>query len=264
MVDFPKYFSGMEDKLLAELKVIRAVTTHAVNKGNKTEQALRTFLNDHLPRSIEVGHGEAIDNHGNYAGDKQGGDHQIDLLIIDNSHPRFGKIEEPNTYFIEGILAGGEVKTSLQMGQMEAVFKQAVAFKKLNASFAKGDLICSNETDIERFLTRRPYFLFAYESAVKPEALIKRVLELQHDNGVGATEHLDAIFMLGHGSMFNVGDGKSSFMMLQPDGSPITGWGMKSADSLMPLIGWLSAVMPNIVHLSSIVLPYLVKPYPRA
>ena len=47
----------------------------------------------------------------------EGGDHQIDVLIIDDSHHRFGKIEEPNTYFIEGILAGGEVKASLQMGQ---------------------------------------------------------------------------------------------------------------------------------------------------
>lgn len=222
------------------------------------------FLNDHLPRSIEVGQGEAIDNHGNNVGDKRGGDHQIDVVIIDDSHPRFGKVEEPNTYFIEGILAGGEVKTSLQMGQVEAVFKQAVAFKRLKATFGKGDQICSNETDIERFVTHRPYFLFAYESAVKFEALVNRVRQLEHDNGVGATEHLDAIFMLGHGSMFNVGDGKSSFTMLQPDGTRMTGWGFSDAETLMPLIGWLSAVMPNIVHLSSIALPYLVKPYPSA
>ncbi|MBY5353204.1 hypothetical protein HFO94_06565 [Rhizobium leguminosarum] len=254
----------MEAKLRAELEVIRAVTTHAGNKGNKAEQALRTFLNDHLPRSIEVGHGEAIDKHGNEAGDKRGGDHQIDVLIINDSHPRFGKVEEPNTYFIEGILAGGEVKASLQIGQMEAIFKQAVAFKKLNTVLNKGDLTCSNDADIERFLTRRPYFLFAYESAVKTEALMKRVRELELDNGVGATEHLDAIFVLGRGSMFNLGDGKSSFTMLQSDGTPIAGWGFKDTDSLMPMIGWLSAVMPNIVHLSSIALPYLVKPYSRA
>ena len=264
MVDLPAYFSSMEAKLRAELELIRSVTTHAGNKGNKAEQAFRTFLSDHLPRSIEVGHGEAIDKRGNDAGDKRGGDHQIDVLIINDSHPRFGKVEEPNTYFIEGILAGGEVKATLQMGQMEAVFKQAVAFKKLNTILAKGDLTLSNDTDIERFVSRRPYFLFAYESAVKPEALIKRVLELEHDIGVGATEHLDAIFMLGHGSIFNVGDGKSSFMMLQPDGKPMTGWGFKGTDSLMPLIGWLSAVMLNIVHLSSIALPYLVRPYPSA
>lgn len=263
MVDFPAYFSGMEAKLRAELDAIRAITTHAGNKGNKAEQALRTFLNDHLPRSIEVGHGEAIDKHGNEAGDKRGGDHQIDVLIINDSHPRFGKVEEPNTYFIEGILAGGEVKASLQMGQMEAIFKQAVAFKKLNTTLAKGDLTCSNEADIERFLNRRPYFLFVYEASVKPKALIERVLELERDNGVGTTEHLDAIFMLGHGSMFNVGDGKSSFVMLQPDGAPITGWGFRATNSLMPLIGWLSAVMPNVVHLSSITLPYLVKKYQR-
>jgi hypothetical protein len=52
--------------------------------------------------------------------------------------------------------------------------------------------------------------------------------------------------------------------MLKSDGSPITGWGVKDTASLMPMIAWLSAVMPNIVHLSSIALPYLVKPYSRA
>lgn len=263
MVNFPAYFSGMENKLRAELEAIRAATTHAVNKGNKAEQEFRTFLNDHMPRSIEVGHGEAIDKHGNEAGDKQGGNHQIDVLVISDCHPRFGKIEEPSTYFIEGILAGGEIKASLKMDQIETIFKQAVAFKKLKTFLSKGDLTCSNDTDIQRFLNRRPYFLFAYESAAKPEALIKRVLELEHDNGVGATEHLDAIFMLGHGSMFNLGDGKSSFTMLKSDGTPITGWGFKNSDSLMPMIAWLSAVMPNIVHLSSIALPYLVEPCSR-
>lgn len=66
-------------------------------KDDKAELAFRTFLNDHLPRSFEVGHGEAIDKHGNEAGDIGGGDHQIDVLVIDDSHPRFGKVEEPNT-----------------------------------------------------------------------------------------------------------------------------------------------------------------------
>ena len=264
MVDFPDYFSGMEIKLHAELQIIRAGTTHAVNKGTKAEQAFRTFLNDHLPRSIEVGHGEAIDQHGSEAGDKRGGDHQVDVIIINDSHPRFGKIEEPNTYFIEGILAAGEVKASLNMGQVETVFKQAVAFKKLNTVLGKGDMVSFNDTDGERFVTRRPYFLFVYESSVKPELLMKRVLELEQDSGVEATKHLDAIFMLGHGSMFNVGTGKSSFMMIQPDGTPLTGWGFAGIDTLMPLIGWLSAVMPNIVHLSSITTPYLVRRHLRA
>ncbi|MGP4802162.1 DUF6602 domain-containing protein [Agrobacterium cavarae] len=58
----------METKLRAELESIRAARAHAVNKGNKAELAFRTFLNDHLPRSFEVGHGEAIDVHGNEAG----------------------------------------------------------------------------------------------------------------------------------------------------------------------------------------------------
>ena len=77
MVDFPAYFSGMETKLRAELESIRAVTTHAGNKGSKAEQAFRGFLSDHLPRSIEVGHGEAFDKHGNHAGDRRGGDEGV-------------------------------------------------------------------------------------------------------------------------------------------------------------------------------------------
>jgi hypothetical protein len=51
--------------------------------------------------------------------------------------------------------------------------------------------------------------------------------------------------------------------MQKPDGTLITGWDVKGTDSLMPLIARLSAVMPNIVSLSSIALPYLVAPYSR-
>jgi hypothetical protein len=51
--------------------------------------------------------------------------------------------------------------------------------------------------------------------------------------------------------------------MQKPDGTLITGWGVNGTDSLMPLIAWLSAVMPNIERLSSIALPYLFAPYSR-
>jgi hypothetical protein len=44
--------------------------------------------------------------------------------------------------------------------------------------------------------------------------------------------------------MFNLDDGKSSLVMQKPDGTLITGWGVTGTDSLMPLIAWLSAVMP--------------------
>lgn len=63
--------------------------------------------------------------------------------------------------------------------------------------------------------------------------------------------------------MFNLDDGKSSFVMQKPDGTLITGWGVKGTDSPMPLMAWLSAVMPHVVRLSSIALPYLVAPYSR-
>lgn len=250
-MDFLRYFTGHEDKLLAELSNVRATLTHAGNKGQRAEQAFREFLSDHLPRSMEVGHGEAVDSEGGQVG-AAGGEHQIDVLVISDAHPRFGKIEEPSTYFIEGVNAGGEVKSLLKLSHLDAAFKQAVSFKKLYQILGAGDMSFSNETDLRRFVCSRPYFLFAYEAEATLEAIVERVGRLQREQGVDDEHHFDAIFVLGQGGAVNLGDGKSSFVM-NSEGQRMTGWGKTKEPTLLSFIAWLSVVMPSITKMSPVI-----------
>lgn len=257
-MDFIRYFDGQEEKLRAELSSTRATLTHSGNKGQRAEAAFRDFLSDHLPRSMEVGHGETVDRTGAMAGSR-GGYHQIDVLVISDSHPRFGKIEEPSTYFIEGVNAGGEVKSNLKLSHIEPAFNQARKFKKLNQVLGAGDLCFSNESDARRFLEKRPYFLFAYESETPLDSIIGRLLELENSRDCGSEDHFDAIFIMGQGAAINLGDGGSSFVMKSADGKNTVGWSKAKGSSLMTLITWLSIVMPSVVKLSPILANYLVE-----
>ena len=257
-MQFNPYFATMESKLTNELATIRASLNHNTNKGDRAASAFRAFLADHLPRKLEVGHGEVTDTHGTSAGEV-GGDHQVDALIINEYHPRFAKIEEPSLYLAEGVSGGAEIKSALSSKDIKAIVKQAVAFKKIKPAFRAGDMTFTNDVDMERFYNRLPYFLFAYESQLTLETLIASIRAEAASLGAGETGHFDAVFLLDRGAALNLGDGKGAIKMLNAEGAPCAGWSKTTNGVLMSLIGWLSGVLPSIQRNSPILLPYLVR-----
>jgi hypothetical protein len=128
MTRFEAHLLGYEKKLKAELEIIRADFEHSGNKGAGAEAAFRRFLGEHLPRRLEVGHGEAVDSKDNVAGglDKPG---QIDAIIIDDRHPRFVSASEPAPYLIEAILAAGEIKSMLTSRHLRLTLEKAARFR---------------------------------------------------------------------------------------------------------------------------------------
>lgn len=208
-MDLERYFSGYEDKLLAELSMERSSLTHSGNKGANLETKFRTFLSDHLPRRLEVAHGEVIDSMGAQAGDKFMHAGQIDTIIIDDEQPKFGNLNEPSTYFIESVNAAAEVKALLTSSQISSIVEKASRFKSLSPKFHDKDTINTTSGDIHRFYNKRPFFLFCYESQLTPEGLLKNILAAEKEQNLSATGHLDAIFCLDRGSLYNLGDGQS-------------------------------------------------------
>jgi hypothetical protein len=116
---------------------------------------------------------------------------QIDVIIIDDQHPRFVAPSEPATYFIEAILSAGEIKSVLASQHLRLALEKAARFKTLIPTFGQGDMIFSNPSDKERFVNRRAYFLFAYESALSLEGIIAGI----------------------EGCLINLGDGTGSLKM---------------------------------------------------
>lgn len=253
-----QYFEAAEHKLRAELNAVRASLAHSGNKGARVENVFRKFLDAHIPRRYEVGHGEVLDKSGANAG-AQEGPGQIDVLIIDDAHPRFADISEPTFYFIEGVLAGAEIKASLKLSDAEEIIKKAAEFKRLWTLLGPGDLSFHTEADRERFLNRRPYFLFAFESETPLDSFLQRVSELEQAMGLAPIAHLDAIFLLDRGALINLGDGQGSLASFNNDGTKLAGWLKSSRPVLISLISWLNVVMPSIVHMSPIILGYIIR-----
>ncbi len=255
-MDLTRYFEAIGVKLSAELAGVRATMSHSGNKGSRTEEAFREFLRDHIPRKHDVGHGEVTDVQGRSAGAMYGPG-QIDVLIIDEAHPRFAGPAEPGLYFIEGVLAGGEVKTHLKLGDVDEIVRKAAAFKLLQVTHAEGDAIRAQLEDFERFVNRRPYFLFAYESETTVDSLVTRLNESARSQGISLVQSVDAVFLLDRGAAINVGDGQGSVRGIDGVGNPIRGWVAQQNPVMVDLIAWLHEVMPNITHARSLICRYV-------
>lgn len=252
------YFEALGDKLKADLAATRASLSHAGNKGAKAEMVFRNFLRMHIPRTYDVGHGEVIDTAGNCAGANKGPG-QLDVIVIDDAHPRFVEVQEPGLYFVEGVLAAGEVKAALKLSDAEEIISKAAAFKRLRTALGVGDLVFANDEDMDRFFNRRPYFLFAFEAATPLESFYTRIIELESSLGLGPTDHLDAIFLLDRGAAVNLGTGRGGLVSIDANGKPTVGWLRETRPVVIALISWLSEVMPRIVRLSPITRNYLTR-----
>ncbi len=257
-MDLSDYFDAVGEDLKNSVTKTRATLSHSGNKGTQAEAAFRDFLRKHLPRSFDVGHGEIIDRAGSVVGSRQEAG-QIDVIVFDESHPRFVEVETPGLYLIEGVVASAEVKMSLQLSDVEEIIGKAAAFKRLRPTIGHGDDVVSTPSDVERFVNRRPYFLFAYESATPIDSFYSRMIEVQNALGLGDTDHLDAVFMLDRGTILNLGDGQGFTASRNPDGTLISGWLREPKPVMVSLISWLSIVTPMLMHRSAILTSYLVR-----
>jgi hypothetical protein len=168
-------------------------------------------------------------------------------------------VQEPGLYFIEGVLAAGEVKAALKLSDAQEIMEKAAAFKRLRTALGHGDIALANDADVDRFLNRRPYFLFAFEAATPLENFYKRIIELEKSLSLGPTDHIDAIFLLDRGAAVNLGTGRGGLVAFDAHGTHKVGWIRDARPVMIALISWLSEVMPRIVHLSPIERHYLTR-----
>ncbi|MBL6458256.1 hypothetical protein JMJ55_23235 [Belnapia sp. T6] len=258
-IDLKKKISTIETRLRTDLEEARASLEHAGNKDTVLEKSFRKYLREHLPRNLDVGEGEIIDTHGHCVGEtKDLG--QIDVIIVDEAHPAIYSRDQPATFLIEGVVAAGEVKSVLTSSEFKNVLKKSQAFKRLFPKIANGTQVFGNENDIQRFVDKRPYFLFAYESQITLEYITQTIQEYCASEGIGNREVLDAVFCLDRGSIIDFDDGNGAFQFLSADGVKCKGWQCPSSDSIMVnMLGWISCVMPKIQRFDAILPYYIVK-----
>jgi hypothetical protein len=180
------------------------------------------------------------------------------VVIVDQDHPFTYTPAEPGLFFIDGVAAAGEVKSVLTTSDLDRTLANSRRFKELTPRHHKGTLIQSTPSDIARFYDRRPYFLIAFESQLKPETIATKIHALGQEHP--GTPTLDAVYVLDRGWVVDFGDGQGAFKFGEPDAEPATGWvwqEIPEGEVLFDFFVWLSIVMPRFVRFEPILIPYL-------
>lgn len=245
------------EQMMTELLRIRESFAHGGIRGGEAEATVREFLRKHLPIFCGVGHGEVFNKDGRQS-------RQTDVVVTNQDHPPlFSDWERANSFIIEGVAAGGEVKTVLQsMDDLQDTFKKGKAFKSILVEPQPQMMMFGTGEDIRRFVYRRPYFAFFFESKLSL-GKVKQTLE-EWDNEIREIERpsIDAAFILDRGSVIHFGDGDGTLKIRLPDGTNGRGYHIQSdADKrILPnMLLWMCTSMPRIRMWTPPIVDYLVQ-----
>ncbi|MGO4319610.1 DUF6602 domain-containing protein, partial [Agrobacterium sp. MCAB5] len=162
-------------------------------RGNALEIASRDFFEKHLPRSVNVGTGEVIasESDSDNTGARSG---QMDLVFSNQSQPFATGRDTPTLFFIESVLAAGEVKTSLSRSIIPEELKKARKFRALRAKNMSRLVQVNDANDwASYYVFYRPYFLVATETKSPWQSILLELMEY-----IDSTKllPLDGIFLL--------------------------------------------------------------------
>lgn len=248
---------SVEKQMVEALAEIRKTFNHSGNKGTSNENDFSDFVKQYLPRRMEIGNGEVIDSFGNRSG-------QADIVITSEDHPFTFSPNRPGLFFIEGILALGEIKTVLTSQELKNALSNSLLYKKLKTTHGKGSIVSANPSDLKRYYEHPPFFLFCYESQLSLEKIKYNIEKFVSENSIGNLQVIDAVFVLGKGYVINFGDGQETFQFRTPEGRKVTDWVIKVSDSvLFDFFSYLSVTMPKIIRFVPIIANYLFKPDQR-
>ena len=135
------YLCDLGDDLTREFGSARRATTPTLI-GSAAEDAVLNRLKSLLPRGIGVGSGCVIDTSGNTS-------KQMDLILFEGDVcPRFSVNESPgSTYYpCEGVIAAGEIKSTLAKKDVADAFDKIESVKSLKRQFEAVDKFDFNGT----------------------------------------------------------------------------------------------------------------------
>jgi len=242
----------------AKLELIREKYRHSGNKGSGVEQEVRAFLREWFPRTYQIGHGEVIDTNGMISG-------QLDVVVTNEHHPSIQEEAGAAQFMIEGVACAAEVKTTLTSDEIRKAIDSCEKFKKLTALFKPEDTASvHNQADLQRYVKKRPFFVFAMEWELSPDGLV-RILNEEYRNRDVALQ-IDAVLVVDQCLCVNFWDGDG--WLSQEAGSksaPLRGFkSYKSNEDrsvLAALLSWLNGVLVKVNMPSPLIQHYFPPKY---
>lgn len=118
--DFKKYINHLADELVRNFDFASNATTPVLIGSAKEKEVIRK-LEMLLPNSVGIGSGCVIDSYGNTS-------KQMDVIIYEKEFcPVFciNDSAETTYYPCEGVIAAGEIKTTLNSKELNNIFDKA-------------------------------------------------------------------------------------------------------------------------------------------
>lgn len=123
-----EYWSGVSQRLQAEVDVINRLVKHNAEMGRANEIAIANILEGLLPSSLGVGTGVIIDHHG-------GRSLQTDIIVFDQGQqPQIMAQTTQLMFPVESVIMALEVKTTLDAEAVEDAGKKAASIRILRDS----------------------------------------------------------------------------------------------------------------------------------
>jgi len=237
--DLLALMENSERRVTLDLEDARAAYSNSTERGNAMERAIADALRRHLPVRLGTARGEVIDSHGRRS-------RQVDVVIADETHPFTFEERGQGLFFIEGVVAACEVKSSLRVADLDVEVEKAMAFKALRPQVPGGFMTTLPMPNLVRYYERRPYAIVAAESDSSLRALRDALEERQRSLGAGHADFLDGVFVVGSGALVNLGDGDETFCVSTAASARLRGWvGWSGKPALASALGWLYCIMPN-------------------
>ena len=100
-----------------------------------------------------------------------------------------------------------------------------------------------------RFVARRPYFLFAFESRLTGATVRQRIMAWNTKNNMDVSLQIDAVYILDKENIVNFGNGDGMLQYITADGELRPGYVVQQGaqfPTLVSFLGWASATMPRL------------------
>lgn len=231
------------EELQASLTRARARFDHPGNKGDDVEVAFRSFIGTHLPRNIDVGHGEIIDRFGARST-------ETDIVLSTVDQPFLVPQGQAGLYLVEAVAGVGEVKSAITSTEIDDIARKGRRFRELcpdTTYLHSWHYSGTTPTSEDRFAASPPYFAVAAESRLSEDAILKRLSELELTSKQTASGTalpcIDALFVLDLNCAFVYTFGQSDYFRVLDDTGDDFARGWRRVAGLPALTGlfmWLN------------------------